>query len=150
MSTGVKTLREPATKEKGIKYIHTVRATLWHTNIEGTVSHDVFATLFGMVRELFAMDYIPNFAKEMSRSYLLETRNAHYEFRKNFFFGDIIKTAMWVSEIKPASFVLKAEFCNEHEEVYATGEQTIVFANLRGTPMKIPEELRKILESAKE
>lgn len=139
---------EKIKKPLKIKYTHTVRATLWHTNVEGTVSHDVFAMLFGMVRELFAMKYIPNFAKEMGKKYLLETKSAQYEFRKNFFFGDIIKIVMWIGEVRPASFTLKAEFRNEHNEVYATGEQKIVFANISGYPTKIPDRLKKILKMA--
>ena len=76
--------------EKGLFYDYFVRITLEETNIEGTVSHDHFARLFGKARELFALEGVPEFTAEMGRTFLLQTCSASYEFKKNFHFGDII------------------------------------------------------------
>jgi len=131
-------------------YQYEERVTFRYTNAEGNVSHDKYAELFGVVREHFGMDYIPNFAKEAGHKYLLKTRNARYDYLKDFSFGDKIVIKMFVVGVTAATFTLRAEFINaETGEVHATGEQQIVFADMQGAPKKIPAELRSLLNSVK-
>jgi len=80
-----------ATGNSGRSYEHDVRVTFCMTNAEGNVNHHEYAWLFGMVRELFALDYIPDFRTEAGREYLLKTRSAAYEYVKDFYFGDVIR-----------------------------------------------------------
>ena len=51
--TGLNKIGKMGCDEKGAFYDYVVRITLAETNIEGTVSHDEFARLFGKARELF-------------------------------------------------------------------------------------------------
>ncbi|MDI6603488.1 MAG: thioesterase family protein [Patescibacteria group bacterium] len=137
--------------EKGLFYDYFVRITLEETNIEGTMSHDHYARLFGKARELFALEGIPEFTVDMGKTFLLQTCNASYEFKKNFHFGDIVITRVRILRVGNSSFELGAEFINARsKEICATGKQTIVYTDLKGTPLKIPDTLRVILLKALE
>lgn len=137
--------------EKGLFYDYFVRITLEETNIEGTVSHDHFARLLGKARELFALEGIPEFTAEMGRTFLLQTCNASYEFKKNFHFGDIMIVRVRILRVGNSSFEVGAEFINARtKEICATGKQTLVYTDLKGVPLRIPEALRTILLKALE
>ncbi len=137
--------------EKGLFYDYFVRVTLGEINVEGTMSHDQFAKLFGKARELFALEGIPEFTKEMGRTFLLQTRSASYEFKKNFYFGDIIIVRVRILQVKNSSFEIGAEFIDaQTKEIRATGRQTIVYTNLKGLPLRIPDAFRVVLSRALE
>jgi acyl-CoA thioesterase FadM len=134
--------------DTGIRYEFRERVTYCHTNAEGHVSPDEYARLFGMVRELFGMDYIPRFKEEAGRLYILKTRNAAYDYRRDFFFGDVMNIRMAVVEIAGASFTLEAEFVNDQTgEVHTVGRQEIVYADMTGRPRRLSPELRGVLNS---
>jgi len=133
---------------KGMKYEYRERVTYCHTNAEGHVSPDEYARLFGMVRELFGLDYIPRFKAEAGRLYILKTRNAAYDYRRDFFFGDEMTIRMAVVEIAGASFTLEAEFINDLTgEVHTVGRQEIVYADMTGRPRRLSPELREVLNN---
>jgi acyl-CoA thioesterase FadM len=135
--------------ERGVFYDYFVRITLEETNIEGTVSHYNFARLFGKARELFALEGIPRFSAGMGRAYLLQTCNASYEFKKSFHFGDFMTVRIRILHVGNSSFELGAEFISaQTNEIYVTGKQTIVYTDLKGNPIKIPDTLRTILMDA--
>jgi acyl-CoA thioesterase FadM len=130
-------------------YEHEVRVTYCLTNAEGNVDHDQYARLFAVTRELFGLDFIPRFKEEAGLLYLLKTRNASYEYRKDFVFGDVMKIRLWMKELTYASFALAAEFVNSlTDKVHATGQQQIVYTDLKGKPRRIPEDLRKLIAGA--
>lgn len=133
--------------KRGFFYDYPVRITFNELNIEGNVSHDKYASLFGKARELFGLECIPGFAKEIGRVYLLKTRNAIYNYKKDFHFGDKMIVRMRVLRRRMASFILRAEYINaETGEIYATGEQTIVYTDIQGNIKKMPESLRSLLD----
>jgi len=139
----------PATAEEMYKYEYNTRVTFCHTNAEGNVSHDQYAILFGIVRECFGLDFIPNFATEAGRKYLLKTRNASYEYNKEFVFGDVMKIRLWVKELTNASFTLAAEYINATTgEVHARGRQQIVYTDITGKPRRIPADLKSIIQAS--
>ena len=132
--------------EKGRFYDYVIRITLAETNIEGTVSHDEFARLFGKARESFILEYLPEIAEMMGKAFLLQTRNASYDFRKNCRFGELMIIRLRILRIGDTSFEIGAEFINaQTKEVYAIGKQVIISTNLKGIPTKIPEKLRNTL-----
>jgi acyl-CoA thioesterase FadM len=127
-------------------YEHTVRVTFCHTNAEGNMSHDDYARLFGVVRELMGLELIPRFKEEAGSRYLLKTKNAHYDYRYDFRFGDTIRVRMGVAEVTGASFTMQAEFINAVSgNIHAVGRQKIVYADIEGHPRRLPQELRKLL-----
>jgi acyl-CoA thioesterase FadM len=131
---------------KGAFYDYTVRITLTETNIEGTVSHDEFAKLFGKARELFILEYLPEIAAQIGKTFLLQTRNAYYDFQKNCRFGELMIVRLRVLRVGDTSFEIGAEFLNaQTKETYAIGKQVIISTDLKGIPMKIPDRLRNIL-----
>lgn len=130
------------------RYEYETRVTFCHTNAEGNVSHDQYARLFGIVRERFGLDFIPNFAEEAGRKYLLKTRNASYDYEKDFVFGDSMKIRLWVQELTHASFTLAAEYINTATgEVHARGRQQIVYTDVTGRPRRFPEALKSLFQS---
>jgi len=132
--------------EKGAFYDYIIRITLTETNIEGTVSHDEFAKLFGKARELFILEYLPEIAGEMGKTFLLQTRSASYDFQKSFRFGELMIVRLRTLRIGNTSFEIGAEFINaQTKETYATGKQVIISTDLKGVPIKIPDYLRNIL-----
>jgi len=132
--------------EKGAFYDYIIRITLTETNIEGTVSHDEFAKLFGKARELFILEYLPKIAVEMGKTFLLQTRCASYDFQKSFRFGELMIVRLRTLRIGNTSFEIGAEFINaQTKETYATGKQVIISTDLKGVPIKIPDYLRNIL-----
>jgi len=135
--------------EKGLLYDHFIRITFGETNIEGTVSHNFYATFFGKARELFAIDCLPGFTAEIGRLYFLQTVNASYDFKKNFRFGDIMIVRIRVLRVGNSSFDLGVEFINfRTKEICATGKQVIIYTDLKGSPVKIPDNLRAALMDA--
>lgn len=132
--------------EKGVFYDYIVRITLAETNIEGTVSHDEFARLFGKTRELFILEYLPEIAAGMGKAFLLQTRSASYDFQKSCRFGELMIVRLRTLRVGDTSFEIGAEFINaQTKEIYATGKQVIVSTDLKGVPIKIPDHLRNIL-----
>jgi len=132
--------------EKGAFYDYIVRITLAETNIEGTVSHDQFARLFGKTRELFILEYLPEIAAQMGKTFLLQTRNAYYDFQKNCCFGELMIVRLRTFRVGNTSFEIGAEFINaQTKEIYTTGKQVIISTDLKGIPMRIPDNLRNIL-----
>jgi acyl-CoA thioesterase FadM len=135
-------------RHQAVKYEHRLTVTFCHTNAEGNVSHDQYAKIFGIVRELFGLDFIPRFKEEAGRLYLLKTKNATYDYRRDFFFGDKMMIRMGVAEINGASFTLEAEFIHKGTgEVRATGRQQIVYTDMTGKPKRMPLELKALLYS---
>jgi acyl-CoA thioesterase FadM len=127
-------------------YEHKTVVTFGDTNAEGNMGHDRYASLFGKARELLALEFIPNFKNEAGKTFLLKTRSANYDYRRDFFFGDRISVRMTVTEVNHASFSLKAEFVNEETDaVHAVGEQLIAYADMNGKPVKLPKELKDLL-----
>jgi len=132
--------------ENFLKYEHHHRVTFGDTNAEGNMSHDRYASLFGAIRELFALDFIPEFRESVGKVFLLKTKRASYEYEKDFFFGDRILIRMWVGEINHASFVMLAEYIHEESgAAHAKAEQLIVYTNMEGKPRRIPPELKELL-----
>jgi len=137
---------KPGRDDKGLFYDFYLRVTLAEINIEGTMSHDQFARLFGKARELYALECIPGFAASMGRVFLLQTRNASYDFAKAVHFGDLLITKMRVLRVGNSSFELGGEFINaKTKEICASGKQVIIYTDLKGTPLNIPDGLRNIL-----
>jgi acyl-CoA thioesterase FadM len=131
-----------------LKYEQQFRITFTETNAEGNVSHYEYAKIFGIVRELFALDFIPNFSSEAGRKYLLKTRNASYDYEKDFYFGDVMTVRLWVSELTHASLKLEAEFVNAATgDIHARGYQQIVYTDMNGRPRRIPEELKSLIKT---
>ena len=141
---------DPGACEKGREmekqYEQTVRVTFCNTNAEGNMSHDEYARLFGIVRELMGLDLIPGFKEDAGSRYLLKTKSASYEYRRDFRFGDTVRVRMGVAEVTGASFTLQAAFINAAcGVVHAVGRQQIVFADMEGRPKRFPQELRELL-----
>jgi len=135
--------------EKGGFYDYPIRITLTETNIEGTVSHDQYARLFGKAREMFILEHIPKAAVSMGQTYFLQTRSASYDFRKNCRFGELMIVRLRVLRVGNSSFEIGAEFIDaQAKDLYATGKQVIVCTDLKGSPMEIPDTLRTILIEA--
>jgi acyl-CoA thioesterase FadM len=127
-------------------YEYKTIVTFGDTNAEGNMGHDRYASLFGKVRELLALEFIPNFKEEAGKTFLLKTKTASYDYRRDFFFGDRINVRMTVAEVNHASFSLKAEFVNEETDaVHAVGEQLIAYADMNGKPVKLPNGLKDLL-----
>lgn len=128
------------------KYLFNTRVVFSFLSPEGNVSHIQYAKLFGDVRELFGLDVIPGFKEEAGKKYLLKTREASFDLRKDFFFGDTIQVQMSVIEVNGASFRLRADFVNpETGVVHASAMQLIVFANMEGRVARLPEKLKTLL-----
>lgn len=141
--------RQSTTNTKGLHYEKAFRITFAETNAEGNMSHYEYAKYFGIVRELFAMDMVPNFIEDAGRKYLLKTRNASYKYMRDFFFGDMMTVRLRLGELNKASLKLEAEFINSDTNVvHATGVQEIVYTDLKGMPRRIPDELISFLKFA--
>lgn len=130
-----------------LQYEKEFRITFADTNAEGNVSHHQYAKYFGIVRELFAMDCIPNFVKDAGHAYLLKTRNATYEYIKDFYFGDSMLVRLRIGELMSAGLTLEADFVSaETGEVHAHGRQEIVYTNISGIPRRIPQDLKALIQ----
>jgi acyl-CoA thioesterase FadM len=134
-----------------VKYKHDIRVVFSHLTPEGNVSHAQYPKIFGDVRELFAIDFIQSFTKDVGKKYLLKTRRASYEYKEDFCLGDTIQVQMYVSKVNGASFELCADFvCTSTEKVRAIGKQLIVFADMNGMPRRLPAEWKELLNSISE
>lgn len=121
-------------------YTHKTVVTFAMTTEETNVSHSKIAELFGIVREHYGLIQVPNFKAELGKIYMLKTRSASYHYIKDFYFGDTITSKMVVTEVTPLGYKLVCFFL-KNEEVHAIGEQEIVYTNMDGYPVKMPEKL---------
>ena len=134
-----------------MKFAHKIKLTFCNLNPEGTLNHFEYARIFGMVRELFGLEVIPNFKEEIGRKYFLQTKDAFYNYFRPFYFGDEVLIKMWVSEVKDDRFILLGEFINEKKgKIHAEGKHTIVYTDLKGIPASIPEKIKSAIETVKE
>jgi len=126
-----------------------MRVTFSFLNPEGTLSHEAYPRIFGIVRELFGLEYFPNFKEAVGTKYLLHTSNASYEYMRPFFFGDTLNVKMWVADVGNTHFTLQADYVNDKTgKIHGKGRQVIVYADLSGRPQTIPEEMRLLLKAA--
>jgi acyl-CoA thioesterase FadM len=128
----------------GIEFID--RITFCNTNAEGNVSHHEYARLFGVVRELWALEVFPDFKNNVGKAFLLKTSGASYEYIRDFVFGDLIRIKIRIKEWSAASFTIEASF-EDHEtgHIHATGQQKIVYTDIKGKPRRLPEGLTELL-----
>ncbi|MBN1472521.1 MAG: acyl-CoA thioesterase [Syntrophaceae bacterium] len=134
--------------QKGLQYEKEFRITFADTNAEGNVSHYEYAKYFGIVRELFAMDLVPNFMEDAGHKYLLKTCSASYEYKRDFFFGDTMLVCLRVNGVTASGLTLEADFINPKTGViHASGVQEIVYTDLKGIPRRIPGELMSLLRT---
>lgn len=123
---------------------HDLQITFSLTTQEMNVNHSKFPELFGVTRELFAIEYIPNFKNEVGIDYLLKTRNASYFYLKDFHFGDKMTIKMALTELTDVSYNLVAGFfCGE--ELRTVGFQKIVYTDMEGKPIRMPKNLKHML-----
>lgn len=134
--------------QETLQYEQEFRITFADTNAEGNVSHYEYAKYFGIVRELFAMDCIPHFVEEAGKKYLLKTYSASYEYKRDFFFGDVMKICLRLGELTNSSLKLHADFINQKTgDIHASAAQEIVYADIKGIPRRIPAELMSLLKT---
>jgi len=55
------------------------------TTEEKNVSHSKFTELFGIVRELYGMEQIPNFKEEIGKKHILKMHNTSYQLVAEFY-----------------------------------------------------------------
>lgn len=133
---------------KTLEYEKEFRITFADTNAEGNVSQFEYAKYFGIVRELFAMDLVPNFMEDVGQKYLLKTCSASYEYKRDFFFGDTMLIRLRVGMVTASSLTLEADFINPATgAIHARGVQEIVYTDLKGIPRRIPGDLVKLLKA---
>ncbi len=131
--------------EKGVFFDYFFTITFGELTIEGSVGHDHYSRIFGKARELFAIRCIPGFVKDAGRIYFLFTRRAEYDFAKNLFFGDFVKTRVRIEKLGDSSFTIGGEFFNSADEICATARHVIVYVD-RATGQKgMPEEFKRNL-----
>jgi acyl-CoA thioesterase FadM len=126
-------------------YRYQTVVTFAMTTEEKNVSHAKFAELFGIVRERFGLEQLPNFREEIGKNYLLKTRSASYQYLRDFYFGDQIDCLMLVTKISGVSYHLVCLFLKGNV-LCTIGEQKIVYTDLQGCPSKMPERMRLGLE----
>jgi len=126
-------------------YTHNTVVTFAMATEETNVSHSKFAELFGVVRELYGLNQVPNFKKELGKSYMLKTRSASYHYIKDFYFGDTITSKMIVASVSPIGYKLMCFFLNG-DELHGVGEQEIVYTDMSGMPKKMPNKMKMTYE----
>ncbi len=116
------------------------------TTQEQNVNHAKFAELFGIAREKFGLETIPNFKEDVGKKYLLKTRHANYVYLKDFCFGETMHIKLFVSEIDDISFTLIGLFISSGI-LKTIGEQKIIYANINNEPERIPSSFKSMIES---
>ena len=116
------------------------------TTQEQNVNHAKIPELFGIARERFGMDNIPNFQAEGGRKYLLKTRSANYLYLKDFCFGEKITIKMFVADIDDISFTLIGLFLS-NGTLKTIGEQKIIYANMNNMPERMPIAFKSVFET---
>jgi acyl-CoA thioesterase FadM len=140
--------QQKSVQPNSLQYEKEFRITFADTNAEGNVSQYEYAKYFGVVRELFAMDCIPNFVKEAGHRYLLKTQNATYDYIKDFYFGDVMLVRLRVRQLLSAALTLEADYINVATgDVHARGCQQIVYTDINGVPRRIPQEFRALIQA---
>jgi acyl-CoA thioesterase FadM len=136
-------------------YDYGLTITFGELNSEGTVDHDKYATLLGKARELFALECVPGFAEQvMNQEYLLHTRESHFRFNGNFRFGDGMIVRIRIAKVERVRFEVKADFIHvapdgiTADAILAEGSQVIVFTDLKGKAIRIPEGFKRALTEA--
>lgn len=129
-------------------YSYETTVTFHLTTQEQNVNHAKIPELFGIARERFGLDTIPNFQKDVGTKYLLKTRTANYLYLNDFHFGEKMTIKMFVSEIDDISFTLIGLFLS-NSTLKTIGEQKIIYANMNNLPERMPISFKSIIETIK-
>lgn len=114
------------------------------TTQEMNVSHSKIAELFGVTRELFGLEQIPNFKEDIGKKYLLKTRTASFQYLKDFHFGEEMTIKMFVTNLTRISYDLVAGFYMDND-LRTVGIQKIIYNNMLGKPIKMPDAFINML-----
>jgi acyl-CoA thioesterase FadM len=117
------------------------------TTQEQNVNHAKIPELFGIARERFGLDNIPNFKTDIGTKYLLKTRTANYQYLKDFYFGEKMTIKMFVADIDDVSFTLIGLFFSDNT-LKTIAEQKIIYANMNNLPERMPTSFKNVIESA--
>jgi acyl-CoA thioesterase FadM len=116
------------------------------TTQEQNVNHAKIPELFGIARERFGFDNIPDFQEDLGEKYLLKTRSANYLYLKDFYFGEKLTIKMFVADIDEVSFTLIGLFFSK-SILKTIGEQKIIYANMNNMPERMPTSFKNVFES---
>jgi len=134
------------------EFVYEHMVLLNETNaMAGVVYFSNFVKWQGMARE-FILSQHPKFKEMMSRPIEMITQNCSVNFLGHLYFGDKIQIKVTTRRILPASFVLVFRYFNkETNQLIATGEQKVAFANLQTRELcETPEEIRQLAQSVEE
>lgn len=68
-------------------------------------------------------------------------------YKKPLFICDEVRVVLWLSELRSVSAKMRFEFCNQHNQLVATGEQAGLFVELESQRLhKLSEQDRKRFE----
>lgn len=116
------------------------------TTQEQNVNHAKIPELFGIAREYFGLEMIPDFKQDVGSKYLLKTKTANYNYIKDFRFGEEITVRIFVTEVDDVSFSLIGLFISENN-LKAIGEQKIVYADMSNKPQRMPAPFKNMIET---
>jgi enediyne core biosynthesis thioesterase len=135
------------------KFVYEKPIVLKYTNLLGNTYYDNFITWQGEARELLLLTHpdIATFFKDMQRVKMI-THSTHHLFKKEAFFGDVIRIEVTTREIKHCSFVMIFRFFNNKtNELLGEGWQKICFSNNQTERLcNIPQAILDLIEPIKE
>jgi acyl-CoA thioester hydrolase len=107
-----------------------------------------FLRFFETARIDYMLQLSPEHAPTARRQFGFIFAECHIAYRAPAFFGDLIRTYVWPSELKRSSLRLAFEMCAEaHDRLVADGWGTLVGYDYEaGTPRPIPDVLRARIE----
>jgi len=111
--------------------------SLHHTNTKGETYPTVYLEWLGEAREEFIMDIDPDFIEQFQHGMRTLTHDTYLRHYKSIFFPDTVTIEIQVGKIRLSSARLLFAFVKDGE-VIAEGWQTLVFANDKGKPIRIP------------
>jgi acyl-CoA thioesterase FadM len=116
------------------------------TNCFGTVYFARYFEWQGRVREMFFRSVVPNFLELMDAGYRLLTVEASMRYVKELPYAEWLTIELDVEALQATSLALRFTFLRGRDEPVGLGHQRLVLTDRQGTPVKIPEDVRRRLE----
>lgn len=125
--------------------VYHARVRSHQTDLNAAMYHGAYLDLFDDARiETFRrMGY--TYARMLAGNWGVFIRTIHCDFRAPAFMDDLIAVTVTIPGLTTATMIARYE-CRRGEELLVAGENTYVFVDETRRPLRVPQDLRALIE----
>jgi acyl-CoA thioester hydrolase len=129
--------------------VYETRVRSHQTDLNGAMYHGAYFDVFDEARiDTFRrLDY--TYQRALAANWSLVIRRVQCEYLRPARMDELIRVTVLVPALTPATMTARYE-CRRESELLAVGEVVYVFLDARGRPIRVPRDLRTLIDSVNE